>query len=655
MKKLSSFFQRYGGWFFLTGTLILFLSSTYLDTLPGILFLILGILLTILDPIIINLDRDQKKDNGLFFAWGLGFLSIIFFFIRHYIDVPVNKVEVGGDPFIVRLRYLFLAFFVLSYLSSMIWRLSLGLGYSAIDSVTQSLQEHKKRSLNRTVVSILTVTTLLILVNYLTFLRNPVIDLSPGYYSFGSNSRTIIKSLNRRVKVYVFLPVQQAVRNRERGFTKPELFRIAEDVRDMMEQLPLINSKIDLNFLNADLESDRLSDFGTVNNGTIILRVMKSGDTKSLKEKPYVERRVYVHSERDMNKLERELVRALIQVSSPKKIVYFTSVNGERYDFMDSTRKQHGISIFKNQLRFYNYTLKKLDQKHSWPGPIPDDADAVLIIGPTVPFGPEAQKAVTQYIKNGGKLMVAIDPSGRELFDWFLKVSIGIKYKFKNDFMTNHKNFPGIVVTNNVSKHRITENFTLTENKFLVLPSTGRFETVKSQIQKRKRIKPDKKKSKVKKKEIRGPLSGLKSRAFLHSGYMTFVDKNRNGKKDGDDKTGKFDLGIAYEKIPGKPGARVAIFSGVEWLTDRTMGYRVLHRQHMNLILASDVLFWLTESHLAGAIQPEKRKTRSIRVTDDLKFKNILLGMILFPLFTAILIGLAMYLYRTRRRFIGDQ
>ncbi len=697
MEKLSSFFKKFGIWILLMGVLTLFLSAGYLGSGVGIAVFVLAVLISLADPAVLLAKDGKNLDRGYLYAWGLVLLAVIFFFVRNSLDVPLDKVKTGGDPFITRLRYLLLVLFVLSIFAGIVWRLTLSLGYSSRESITTSLNQQRSLNLNRTLLSIFAVVPLLVLVNYLTIVRNPVWDLSPGYYSFGPEARTIIKSIDQEVQAFVFLPVQQAVRNREKGFTKPELLRIAEDVRNMVEQMPVINSNIKMQFKNADLQTDRLAGFKNIRNGTILFRVPKVNVT-GVDDKPYVERRVYVYTERDMDKLEHGIIQALIQVSAPKKTIYFTAANGERYS--TRTDKQFGgVKTFLDQLRFYNFTTKVLDHNKNWPGPIPDDADAVVVLGPKVAFDKVARQALKDYLGRDGRIMVAIDPGGREQFDWLLENNRGTSnYKFDNTYMSLQKNFPGLVVTDGIAKHRLTDNISTSGNKFMVMPRPGRFELLKAKI-------PPKGKKPSADKTPSGPLSGLKSTVILNSGYRTILDKNRNGVKDKNETSGRYHLGVAYEqkkgpagkkstkkktppkspaagkkdgKTDGKPGdknadkkndkqpvnkpakreredgPKIVFYSGVDWLSDQAMRYRVLRREHRNVELAVDSVLWLTENPLAAAIQPKKRKSRSIRVTDDLKLRNMVLGIILFPVLIGLTTGLGVFFYRRKRKFIGE-
>ena len=618
---------------FIGGLLTVLLSHVYLDDWKGWLFFVAGFLLLFSDPLFLNLG--ERADRGLWTAWVLGFAALLFYFLRQWTDMPVETVAQGGDSLLGRLRLVLLTLFLFALLLSFLYRLSLSLSHGALRAATPSLNLSRRRYLLNTLYSLFAGLIVFALVNMLTTIRNPSLDLTPGFYSFDENSRAIIKSVDRDVQGFVFLPAQQAIRDSSDRRTVPELFRIAEDIRVMVEQLPIINSKIKLEFLNADLDSDRMADFRSIANGTIIFRVLKEGEEADIGQKPYVERRVYVHTEKDLLKMEREITRSLIQVSSPQKTLYFTSSNGERFDLSGTASEPASVELLKNELRFYNFHLKKLDHTNGWPGPIPDDAEAVVVLGNTVPFAPEARSAMLDYLKTGGRLFLTIDPLGAEDFEWLLSQMPKPRYAFRRAFLSNVSSMPGVAVTDNTAEHRITENLSIAGKKLIVMPGSSYFETVTGG------------------EDTPGDpaFAGVKATTFLYSAYRTILDFNRNGKQDGDEKTGRYALGIAYENPENKEGPKFAVFSGVDWLTNRGLRFPVDQR---NVILAADTLFWLTESPLAAALTPKERKTRNIQVTDDLKFRNILLGMVLFPVLTVLVSALGVYFHRRKRSATGE-
>ncbi len=650
MNRIAPYFQRFGVWAFVSGLVFAFLSYGFRHTPWGIVGFVAALLIAFADPIILILGDRSRIGRTLIIGWAFGLLSLALYLLRTFTDVTPDTL--GGEESLAgRVRLLLLVLFMFSFGAAFVLRLAVGMAYGASESLRKT-DPGSSRYLQSTALSVIAALPVFVLVNYASAVRNPTLDLSPGYYSFGEASRTIVKSIDRDVQVYAFLPVQQAVRDSGKKNTLPELFRIAEDIRVMLDQLPVMNSRVKVQFQNADLDAEASAEFGTVTNGTIVVRVMKPADAILKDEKPYLERRVYVYNEQDMERLEREAVRALVQVSSPEKNLYFTSSNGERFNFTEKANEPGGIETLKNMLRFYNFQLKALDHNSGWPGKVPDDAAAVVIAGPSTAFGPEARQAILDYLKKNGRVFGAVDPDGNEDLSWILNELPGNQFKFKKAFLSHIPNLPGVVVTDSTVKHRSTENLSIAGRSLLVFPGAGYFDENKS-------YNADAKKD--------GILNGLAPTAIVHTPYNTVIDRNRNGKKDDGEESGRYALGITIERpAPNapepKPGekkpdapkvedsAKLALYSGVGWLTEQGLRFPVDQR---NIILAADTLFWLTESPLAAGLVPEKRETRSIQVTDELKFRNMILGMVIFPLGTAIALAAGIVLYRRRRKFVG--
>ncbi|MEQ9365423.1 MAG: hypothetical protein RIF32_14350, partial [Leptospirales bacterium] len=70
-----------------------------------------------------------------------------------------------------------------------------------------------------------------------------------------------------------------------------------------------------------------------------------------------------------------------------------------------------------------------------------------------------------------------------------------------------------------------------------------------------------------------------------------------------------------------------------------------------NITLASQGLFWLTESPLIAALAPKEKQTRAIQISDDAKFWLILFAL-LFPIFVGAALGFSIYWFRKKRRFV---
>ncbi len=680
MSKINQwaiFYPRIGVWFYFFGSLISYFSIDFIHSgwnaeegFSWFLFLsffslVIGLLFVLFDPffLLYRQTKNNLQKRQPYIAWSFAIIAFICFLLRLFLDSSAltSTDKLGGveNSFLSKFRTVLLFVFLSAYVVSFIYRLLFGFSYSSVTIGLGGFATHRQNYFKKSILSILSVLLFVVLVNYLTNLRNPSIDLSPGLYSFEENSRGVIRSLKEKINIYAFLPELQAVTLRKSGFTSTELYKVASDVRLFLEQLKLVNPNIHLKFYNADLEAYNSNEFGGINNGTIVFRSTKKNKTISFdpNEKSYIERRVYVSSKKDLPHLERNITKALVYVASPKRKIYFTTSNGERYNTYGGRSRSLGIESFKEQLRFYNMKLEELDQKSGWPSKkIPTDADALLVIGATTPFGKKAQLSIQKYLKAGGALFLAIDPvRGSEDYSWLLNKMGGKQYKLSRFILTN-TNLNGVLISDNFENHPITESIQKQFPSIALLPQQAYFmeKTVEKTVvrgEAKSSVLEDAKKKKqnkgiIKKQSIKS-LRELTNKIIFHSPYNSFSDVNRNGRKDSKEKSGRQVLALSYEKEGLNESPKVVIFSGIDWLTERGIRFPVAHQ---NFLLATDSLFWLLESSLTGTYKPVEGPQK-IQMTAFLKWKFLVIGMILFPILVGVLLASGLFLYRRKRTF----
>ena len=128
---------------------------------------------------------------------------------------------------------------------------------------------------------------------------------------------------------------------------------------------------------------------------------------------------------------ESEFLSALLQVSKrASQNVYYTVGHGER-DMLSSDHR--GLSFFQKALESASFNVLEwsfIDQK----APVPEDASALMILGPTKPFFEQEISWIKEYIeKRKGKVFITLDPgAGHNLSD-LLKNTLGVD--FKNNFL----------------------------------------------------------------------------------------------------------------------------------------------------------------------------------------------------------------------------
>ena len=71
---------------------------------------------------------------------------------------------------------------------------------------------------------------------------------------------------------------------------------------------------------------------------------------------------------------------------------------------------ERAVKIARTILQKQNYLIKDLGLSQGLGSDVPDDADVVLVLGPTEPFAREELAALERYGSRGGKLFIALDP-----------------------------------------------------------------------------------------------------------------------------------------------------------------------------------------------------------------------------------------------------
>lgn len=477
--------------------------------------------------------------------------------------------------------------------------------------------KQKRTLLQNTLYGFFSIFPLIILVNYLAVQRDYNFDLSSvGKFSFSETSRVLLKDIQKDVEITAFYPRNLEASGKEESFA---LSAIRPDVEIFLQKLTAINGRFKSKFINADVETELLGEYGQISNGSILIRSLKTGS--NIGGNPYLEEKVMVQNKKDLEGLERKLVQAIHNVTIPQKKFYFTKLNGERYGTNTATVPDENTEKFISALGLFNFQVKGLGLEEGWPGKIPDDADIVGIIGPTVAFSDEAQKTVLEYIKTkNGRVFITIDPKEKEDFKWLLDKS---KLEFRKESLRQAQGRVEIIATN-FPEHPISSLFTKKETG-VVFPWSGFFE----------------------KKNSGG--SEFFETNILETGSAIFIDKNNNNQLDKEEKQGNFILGSILTTVDSntkdakdKPYGKVIIFSGTSWLTDRYFLY------NLNPIFAVNSANWLNQNPLIDTILPKKEENPSITLTSNQKIVIWAVGLFGYPLLT--MAALTWYVVSRRRK-----
>ena len=257
---------------------------------------------------------------------------------------------------------------------------------------------------------------ILILINFLGFKYYRHVDLSQSqFYTLSAKTKDELAKLDGPLHIYGFLDE----RNPGQLQQIENLIKEYVDVQKKFVTYEKIDPAYDPN--RAKQLYDQLHFDG---NDHLIILQYKDHTPRFIKQDDFFDVNPMT-GQVGAFKGEQQLtgaITALVEGKASK--VYFTEGHGE-HSIHDTTTIQ-GYGLVSAQLKNENVeaTTVNLAEK----GDVPDDAEAVVIAGPSIPFAPIEVSAIDKYLSNNGKLIVLLDPyytSGLEA----VLAKYGLKYE----------------------------------------------------------------------------------------------------------------------------------------------------------------------------------------------------------------------------------
>jgi ABC-type uncharacterized transport system involved in gliding motility auxiliary subunit len=236
---------------------------------------------------------------------------------------------------------------------------------------------------------IILVIIILSLTNYIAVKRNVTWDLSQSKTNtLSDQSIQLVKALKSDLKIYFFYKEgTEGVDENRKAF------------RDIVKKYQDQSSRISLEFIEANQKPKMAEEFG-VNRGSGLAFVEYLGKRNRLEKVD-----------------EQEITQAIIKVTREKtKTVYVVSGHGEP-DIEDS-QEANGINMLKLLIENNSFNIK------TWNLPsqpkVPEDADAILVIGPQQKLADYEVSVLENYLKGGGSLLLALESGKSVGLDNFL-------------------------------------------------------------------------------------------------------------------------------------------------------------------------------------------------------------------------------------------
>lgn len=203
------------------------------------------------------------------------------------------------------------------------------------------------------------------------------------------STRKVAASLSEPVKIVAFFPDVNEVRGEVAGY-----------LRELGEGMPKLQIQVTDRLLSPKLAKElRATQDGVIIFARGSVNYTIKLDTEIDKARPA------------LKTLDREVKEQLLKLARAKLTAYLTVGHGELNDSKGGAADPaRSASILKTLLQKQNFTLKDLGLAQGLANEVPDDADAVLILGPSDPFSPEELASIQRYADRGGHLFIALEP-----------------------------------------------------------------------------------------------------------------------------------------------------------------------------------------------------------------------------------------------------
>jgi hypothetical protein len=231
---------------------------------------------------------------------------------------------------------------------------------------------------------------LLVVLLYAGLARMPW-EWSVAYFKITRPSEAtleVMRGLGEPIEVGVFLAADSEVAPSVRGYFAA--LQAAEGA-----------GKLDVRFLDADLNPDAAEAFNARGNGWVVLR--KGAVNRPLRLGEDLER-----ARGQLRTFDRTFFARLAELSRPAAVVYLTVGHGERAE--RGTPAGATFSRFRTLLGERNYTVKELGLGEGLGERVPEDAALVVLAAPTEPFLATEAESLRAYLDGGGRMLAFLEP-----------------------------------------------------------------------------------------------------------------------------------------------------------------------------------------------------------------------------------------------------
>jgi len=203
------------------------------------------------------------------------------------------------------------------------------------------------------------------------------------------STRKVAASLAEPVKVVAFFPDVNEVRN-----------EVASYLRELATGMPKLQVQVSDRLLSPKLAKElRATQDGVIvfSKGSVNYTVNLGTEIETARPK--------------LKTLDKDVKEQLLKLARARLTAYLTVGHGELNDAGKGKEDPaRSASIARALLQKQNLTLKDLGLGQGLASDVPDDADVVLVLGPSEPFAAEEISSLQRYADRGGHLFIAFEP-----------------------------------------------------------------------------------------------------------------------------------------------------------------------------------------------------------------------------------------------------
>lgn len=424
----------------------------------------------------------------------------------------------------------------------------------------------------------------------------------------GESTVNIVNSVSQPVKVYLFFPEINQVKNEIRGY---------------FEALADATGNVTIEERDFILDAKLAKQFKVSKNGTLVVEYDEKTKNETFTWEPEKSRKGRARDE--LRELDRKVNAALLSVIREKRTAYLTVGHGELND-PDSDWVKSAILVneLKRRLKENNYKVRDLSVANGLGTEIPEDATMIMMLGPTNTLLDEELISIEQYLDRGGHLMVALDPRSDAGLGT-LGQRLGLEYDNTRivDTVSHLRRRPprdsdrGFITTNQVSAHGAITTLSRASSRYrAAFLGAGSFREIEIDAEAKAR---------------------MKRVSVVRSMDTSFADKNGDYSFSEGEKRERYNIVMAVEEPSALPegasgdheGMRAILFGDIELFADPFQ-----QRMPTAIVILDDVIRWLGgEEALAGEIVAEKDVViEHTRNQDEVWFYATIVGAPLFVL-----------------------